>query len=285
MKLQFYETLQDKSKEYINYLIEQLLPRFTSGEFKLFLEEVSNKPQKPSKGSKGSKSKSKPSDKFVIIGDDKGKSAVFSKLNESQQKLLFQIFISRELNDRMAVKWRFYQYIKYHLGLNIKSIKINMDVDQHINFIIGTEENKYIFVLCYDILELTNFKKGLEEIKTYVKTQNLIPDQIIFATNKSFRTIPIGEPYKIINSEIVPELWIELIQENLLFNKEDLLIINDSELKIAGFNFTSDDDMLNYIYQYSKGGQISIFKQSDFYTEAAEDEPEVDLIWKGIMMK
>ena len=228
MKLQFYETLQDKSKEYISYLIEQLLPRFTSGEFKLFLEEVSNKPQKPSKGSKGSKSKSKPSDKFVIIGNDKGKSAVFSKLNESQQKLIFQIFISRELNDRMAVKWRFYQYIKYHLGLNIKSIKINMDADQHINFIIGTEENKYIFVLCYDILELTNFKKGLAEIREYVKTQNLIPDQIIFATNKSFRTIPIGEPYKIINSEIVPELWIELIQENLLFNKEDLLIINDS---------------------------------------------------------
>ncbi|GAG77556.1 unnamed protein product, partial [marine sediment metagenome] len=39
------------------------------------------------------------------------------------------------------------------------------------------------------------------------------------------------------------------------------------------------------IFKHSKGGQISIFKQLDFYTEVSEDDPEVELIWKGIMVK
>ena len=283
MNLQFYETIQDKSKKYLTYLIDQILPKFTIGEFKYFLEDLTNNTTKTSKGTKGQKAKS--TEEFIKIGDDGGKFAELSKLDESQRKILFQIFISREVNDKIAVKWRFYQYIKYHLGLNIKTVKVNRASKHFIDFIIETDEKEIIFVSCHDILELNRFKEVLNQTAEFAKKQNLTPNRIIFSACKSFRNIPIEESFKIGNTEITPELWIEWIEENLHYDREDLLMVNNSELKLAGFNFTSTEDLLNYIYHSSNGGQISIFKQSDFFTEASDNEAEIELVWKGIMIK
>jgi len=283
MNLQFYETIQDKSKEYMTYLIDQILPKFTIGEFKYLLGDLANQTTKKSKGSKGTKTESV--EKLVTIGNDTKKLADLTKLDTNQRKILFQIFISRELNDKLAVKWRFYQYIKYHLGLNIKAVKMNTGSKQVIDFVIETNENEKIFVSCHDILELNSFMTALNQISEFSKKQKLTPDRIIFSAGKSFRNLPIEESIKISDIEITPELWIEWIEENLSFDREDLLIINSSELKLAGFNFTSNEDLLNYIYQNSNGGQISIFKQSDFFTETSNNDSEIELVWKGIMIK
>ena len=280
MKLQFYETLEDKSKEYLLYLIEQISPNFTESELQIFLEKLGEAPSKTKKSSKSNKD-------FVQIGGDKDKPADLSKLNIEKLKFLFQTFISREKNDKNAVKWRFYQYVKYMKDLNLKSIKINLDPNPNlgIDFIIETEENEIILASCYDILELNDYNESLNKINEFVKDENLIPDRIIFAALKTFRNIPIDTPIKIINEEILPEMWIEWIEADRPFNNEDLLIVNNSDLKIAGYNFTSIDDMLNYVFKHSNGGQISVFKQIDFFTEVSDEEPQVELIWKGIMIK
>lgn len=280
MKLQFYEAMDDKSKEYLTYLIEQIQPKFTNSELKIFLEEIDKKPVNKSKSSK-------PIDEYVKIGDDIAKFADLSKLTIEQLKIFFQIFISRENNEIRAVKWRFYQFIKYMSNFNKKSVKININSDQNrfLDFIIDTTDKENIFVFCYDILELNDYEKVISKLNDFVKNQNLIPDRIIFAVNKSFRNIPIDIPIKIMDNEIIPELWIEWTEENHPFNKEDLLIVNNSEFKVAGFNFTSTDDLLKFVFKQSNGGQISIYKQLEFFTEVAEDEPEVELIWKGIMLK
>ncbi|MFX1343607.1 MAG: hypothetical protein ACFFBC_01735 [Promethearchaeota archaeon] len=283
MKLQFYETMQDKSKEYLTYLIDQILPKFTIGEFKYFLEDLTNKTIDKSKETKASKTHQKAD--FANIGNDAGKFADLSKLDEKHRKILFQTFISAENNDKIAVKWRFYQYLKYHLSLNIKTVQINKASNHFIDFIIETDEKEKIFVSCHDILDLDSFNENLNKIAEFVKNENLIPDRLIFSACKSFRNIPIEQPFKIGNTEITPELWIEWIEENIPFNKEDLLIVNNSELKLAGFNFTSTEDLLNFVYKNSDGGQISIFKQSDFFTETSDNEAEIELIWKGIMLK
>ncbi|MFW9939963.1 MAG: hypothetical protein ACFFFT_02905 [Candidatus Thorarchaeota archaeon] len=283
MKLQFYETMQDKSKEYLTYLIDQILPKFTIGEFKCFLEDIKNKTIDKSKGTKASKTQQKVD--FANIGDDVGKFADLSKLDEKHRKILFKTFISAENNDKIAVKWRFYQYLKYHIGLNIKVVQINKASNHFIDFIIETDEKEKIFVSCHDILDLDNFNEILNKIAEFVKKENLIPDRLIFSACKSFRNIPIEQPFKIGNTEISPELWIEWIEENIPFSKEDLLIVDNSELKLAGFNFTSTEDLLNFVYKNSDGGQISIFKQSDFFTETSDNEVEIELVWKGIMIK
>jgi hypothetical protein len=282
MKLQYYETMDDKSKEYVLYLIEQIVPQFTPNELKTFLNDVTIKPTKKSKSSKSNSSQ-----KFVQLGKDAGKSADLSNLTKEQLKLFFQLFVSKEENNKLAVKWRFYQYINYMIDINLRSVKINLDSteDRILDFIIETYNSETILVLCYDVLELRDFKEAINFLNEFAKKQNLIPDRIIFATGKAFRNLPLDIPIKIVNAEIKPELWVELIEENCPFNKEDLLILNESELKVAGFNFTSTDDLLNYVFKNSNGGQISIFKQLDFFTEVSEEEPEVELIWKGIMLK
>jgi hypothetical protein len=283
MNLQFYETIQDKSKEYMTYLLDQISPKFTTGEFKLILDDLSKKSTQKNKESKEKTSESL--EKLVIIGSDKGKLADLTKMDTNQRKILFQIFISRELNDKIAVKWRFYQHIKYQLGLNVKTVKINTGSNPIIDFVIETNENEKIFVSCHDILEINDYNTVLNGIPKFIKSQNLVPDKIIFSSNKSFRNIPIEESIELNDTEITPELWIEWIEENISFDREDLLIINNSELKLAGFNFTNTEDLLNYIYQNSNGGQISIFKQSDFYTETSNQDSEIELVWKGIMIK
>ena len=283
MNLQFYETMDDKSKEYILYLIEQILPNFTRSELRIYLEDIESK---PIKGTKNTKSKTPTKGKgYVKIGADIGKKADLSKLNPEQLKTLFQIFISREINDKKAVKWRFYQNLKYMSELKAESVKINQDPNKYIDFIIETSDNEVLLASCHDILELNNYNNVVTEIITYAKKENLLPDQVIFATSKSFRNIPLDTPIKIVSKEVVPTLMIEWAEENRLFKREDLLIVNDSELKLGGFNFVSTDDLLNYVYKHTNGGQISIFKQLDFYTEVSEDDPEVELIWKGIMIK
>ncbi len=286
MNLQFYETMDDKSKEYLLYLIEQILPKFTKSELQIYLDDVESKKTKKTKNTK-SKSKTTTSKDYVPIGTDVDKIADLSKLNLEQLKKLFQVFISREENDKKAVKWRFYQNLKYTEDLKVESIKININSssDRFLDFIIETSENKVLLVSCHDILELSNYKKVLTEITNYAKQENLLPDKVIFATSKSFRNIPFDTPIKVISKEVDPTLMVEFIEENRFFKREDLLIVNDSELKVAGFNFISIDDLLNYVYKHTSGGQISIFKQLDFYTEVNEDDPEVELIWKGIMIK
>ena len=94
MNLQFYETMDDKSKEYLVYLTEQIQPQFTESELKIYLEDIEAKLLPKSSKSKG----------YVEIGDEGGKIADLSKLNGEQLKLLFQIFISREKNDKLAIK-------------------------------------------------------------------------------------------------------------------------------------------------------------------------------------
>ena len=282
MNLKYYETMDDKSKEYLLYLIEQILPHFTINELQLFLTDIESKPVKDTK-----KSKSKIRKGYLEIGADVGKNADLSKLNLEQFKTLFQIFISRELNDKRAVKWRFYQTIKYMSELNVESIKINQDPhpDGDIDLIIETSESEVLLASCHDILELKTFNKVTAEIINYAKKENLLPDQIIFAASKSFRNIPLDTPITIISKEVIPTLMVETIEEDPIYKREDLLIINDSELKLAGFNFANTDDLLNYVYKHTNGGQISIFRQLDFYTGVSEDDPEVELIWKGIMIK
>ncbi len=256
MNLQFYETMDDKSKEYMLYLIEQILPNFTKSELQIYLEDIKSK---PTTGTKNKSTKSKTRSKgFVKIGED---------------------------TDKKAVKWRFYQNLKYSSEIKVESVKVNQDPNKFIDFIIETSQNEVILVSCHDILELNNYKKVIAEVITYAKKENLLPDQVIFATCKSFRNVPLDTPIKIISKEVLPTLMIEWADENRLFKREDLLIVNDSELKLAGFNFISTDDLLNFVYKNTNGGQISIFKQLDFYTEVSEDDPEVELIWKGIMIK
>lgn len=282
MNFQYYETLQDKSKKYLSYIVKQIEPKFTVDELPIFFEDINKKALKIKKGEK-----SKNFTGYINIGDDYETTADLSKLTDSQLKLLFQIFISREINNKLAVKWRFYQYFKYIRGLVIEGIQVNRtaSLDQLVDFIIETHEDKIIYVLCFDTLDAKIYNSAVENINSLSKNEKIKPDRIIFATNKCYRNISVDKSLNINGAEIQPELWVEWIEDDGDFNRDDLLIVNNSVLKLAGFNFTNMEDLLDYIYEFSDGGQITIFKQKEFFNGTSDDEPEVELIWKGIMLK
>jgi hypothetical protein len=214
---------------------------------------------------------------YDTIGDVKS-------LKAAQLKSLYQIFISREDNSKFAVKWRFYQYFKYVQGFIIENFQVNVSKD-NLDFVIEMEEDELTYIVCYDILDLNNFNSGVQAIKKYSEKTGKVPNRVIFAAYKTYRNIPLEKDLDINDLEIASEIWVEWNDEDRPFNGEDLLLVGNSELKIAGFNFTSIDDLLDYVYEYSDGGQMSIFVQLNYFSEVSSEEQEVELIWKGIMLK
>ena len=274
MDIQYLNLLQDQSKKRLLYLVEYISPKFLKDELPKVLEEIEGKASKSNKG-------------LVDIGKDSGAIADLSKLNLEQLKLMYQVFISREINDKIAVKWRLYQFLKYSRNIDVNTIQVNNSGDskQVVDLIVETGDKKTIFFACFDVLEVKDYKKILTEILKFSKEQKKVPDRVIVATNKTYRNIPIDQHFKIDKKEITPELWVEIIDDSSPFNGADMLIVDNTELNLAGFNFTNMEDILDYIYNNSEGGQVSIVKQPGFFSEYKSDESERQLIWKGIMLK
>lgn len=278
MNFQYYETLQDKSDEKLLFLMKNITPKFSIGELKIFLDDIANK----SLTGKSSSIKG-----FIDIGDDYDTTSDLSKLNNNQLEIFYKYFVSREITDKKAVKWRFYQYLKYIPNIIIQNIRINRSADpeQFIDLIIELEDNKLIIILCYEKLDIENYNNGINKLNEFVKVNKLNPARIVIAANMSFRNIPIDKSIKIDSSEIEPELWIEWIEQGCPFNGEDLLILNNNELELAGFNFISLQDLLDYVYEFSEEEQISIFRQPSYFSENQTKFQNIELIWKGIMLK
>ncbi len=278
MNFQYYETLMDKSEKNLFFLIEKIIPQFTINELKIFFEDVAGKKDSSSNPIKG----------FVEIGEDYDTIGNVATLKTEQLETMYKFFISREVNNKLVVKWRFYQYLKYIPDFVIENIRINRtsDTEQFIDLIIELEDDKIILVICYDKLDLDNFNEGIIKLNEFVKEHKINPERVIFATNKSYRNIPIDKPIDIDNTAITPELWVEWLEQKCPFNGDDLIIINNNDLELAGFNFISISDLLDYIYEFSEGDQVSIYKQSGYFSENSKGGVQnVELIWKGIMVK
>jgi hypothetical protein len=274
MDVQYLNLLQDTSKKRLLYLVEYISPKFSKDELAKVLEEI-----------EGKSSKSKKT--LVELGKDSDTNADLSKLSLDQLKLMYQVFISKEINDKTAIKWRLYQFLKYSRAIEINKIQVNMTGDdkQLIDLVVETADKKIILFTCVEVLELKDYKSALTEVIKFAKEEKLTPDRVIVAANKTYRNIPLDEPFKLDKEEITPELWVELIDDNCPFNGVDMLVVENTELNLAGFNFTNMEDMLDFIYKNSEGGQVSIVKQPGFFSEYKSDESERQLIWKGIMLK
>ena len=129
-------------------------------------------------------------------------------------------------------------------------------------------------------------KKTVKDIiKKYSKKTGKTPNRVIFAAYKTYRNIPLEKNLVINDLDISPEIWVEWNDEERTFGDEDLLLLGDTELKITGFNFTTTEDLLDYVYENSDGGQISIYVQKNYLSEISDEVQDVELIWKGIMLK
>ena len=150
---------------------------------------------------------------------------------------------------------------------------------------IELENKELIYVVSVEILELTNYNAILQKLTDYIQKTRIFPARIFFIAFKSYRNVPIQDVVELNKKTILMELWIEWFDNESPFNGEDLLLVNESEIKVAGFNFTNMDDMLDYAFEYTLGGQIKVHIQRQYYSEVSSEESQVELLWKGIMIK
>jgi hypothetical protein len=263
--------------------LKQLVPKFNKEEISIIIDDIEGKSKKSS---------SKTSDlmeKFILFENFAGEPTDYSNLSSDELEKLYKIFVSKEISDKKAVKWRFFKNLKYIRDLNIQKLHINRDKDQEekdLDFIIETESDKILFVVCYDVLEIDEYLEIINNITDIYQEKEISPDEIIIATNRSYRNIPIKEKVTLGEVSIEPQLWVEWVDLDKPFNEDDLLIVrSNKELNLAGFNFSNIEDLLDYVYSYTEGGQISVYKQIGYFAESVEEEQQVQLIWKGIMIK
>ncbi len=289
MSFQYYDTLLDKSEERLQYLIKHITPAFSKSEILQIIADL--KQQEPKQKTK-SKTTSADIDGNEIEGfyqlqQDFNPSVDYTSLTSEDLREIYKIFISKEKLSYLAVKWRLYQFLRVTRLLAIKSIHISKSIDDEVEigfFIEDKNQQKIIFIVC-DILESSKFDLGIKKVLNFVETQKISPDRIIFTASKSYRNLKLAKEIKIENKIIRPELWLEWTDTDISFNSEDLLIINDESIVVAGFNFTTMTDLLDFIYKKSEGGKISIFRQRGFFSENLKEDPNPALIWKGVMLK
>lgn len=283
MNFQYYETLLNNNKENLLFYVQNISPPIKQKELPVIIGEIMGK--KKNIGLK------EVIDGYVEVKNaENEKEADFSGLLKDEMVALFKTLISKEDNSVKAIKWRFFQYIKYERNIRVQTTYINIEEEKKnaADFILETQDDKAIFIVCEEVLDLDLFKENIKKIKDFSQKNDIIPDRIIFAVHRTHRDIPLDIHVNVNNMEIYPELWIEWVEPEKMFNGDDLIIIQnnfDEMVEVAGFNFSRTADLLDYAYEFTIGGQISIFKQVGYYSEQLEKDEEVELIWKGIMIK
>ncbi|MBD3186533.1 hypothetical protein GF325_06880 [Candidatus Bathyarchaeota archaeon] len=282
MDFQSFNNLLDTTKKTLSYYLTHITPSFSKKEISTMVNDLEEKGKVKTKSI---------IDGFMLMPmDDDVEDMDLSGYNKAQFTLLFQAFISAELESRRAVKWRFYHFLKYSKSMTgIEEVHANIASQDlpELDFILKTAGGDIILVFCDYILELSLYNKAREILSTINKNAGIQPTRIIFAASKTYRNIPMDETVDVNGIPLQAEIWVEWVDLEKPFNGEDLLIVNAKDkLNIAGFNFSGIQDVLDYVYKYTEGGQISIYKQPSFFSEAVqEDQQYVELIWKGIMIK
>ncbi|MHA1313857.1 MAG: hypothetical protein ACTSSI_17800 [Candidatus Helarchaeota archaeon] len=289
MNFQFFDTLLDKSRERLAYLIEQIQPHLTKADLPILLENISSGKSK-GKSSQKSETKKKTGKGikgFIPLNFDDTQKAEFSYLTERKLQQIYKLFISREENTRLAVRWRFYQYLKISRYWDIGSIFVNESAEQDniVDFIIENKDGSTVLVSCFGILELNEFKKLITSLGHFTKSYSLKPDKIVLAAHKTYRNIPLNQELTINGNLLEPELWLEWIDHDRPFNHEDLLIVNENDLAVAAFNFNGMYDFLEFVYKNSEGGRIIVYRQPEFFSESEKEKPGIEPIWRGIITK
>ncbi len=214
-------------------------------------------------------------------------------LDNSVKKLLYEVFVSRSLPSKFALKCRLNRglsYFKTWADFKVKDIGMKIG-DITIDIVLENSTDKsLLWVFFIEVMEEKFLKELRQKCMDSKKgTITNVPNKILIISSLSYRDISIDEPISLRSKEgakfdeIPIELWIEEKNPNRPFRDEDLLLIDDIEL--AGFNFSSLDDLLDAIKQLRGKGQYQVFKVPNYFSKKTRvgSPMEKELIWKGIL--
>jgi hypothetical protein len=196
-----------------------------------------------------------------------------AQVPKNLEKLLSQVYISKKLKNRAAIKARYHQYLELNkidhpfniTASDVQIGKLNIDLIMEDD---KTGEVAWVFISEY--LD----KKQILNIKNQITIIFENPDEFTGSDEKIKELLDLDFIYlvcgkmdrKVINdlgaleipSEKVPvSCFLEYLDPNRPFDDDETIIVDD--LKLSGFNFGSIDDILSIIKEKKGKGKYTIY--------------------------
>ena len=205
------------------------------------------------------------------------------KFTPDIKKILEDVYVNKNLKVRAAIKARFMQYMEFSSDfLNYRPIKeINDDGEFELtNLLRNSKLNKNIGVFIVSVMN----KKELNQIIKNLNDSQLVDDngakiqldEIYLVCGRLERTFAKNLDYIELDSHKMKlSFLVEYLDTNRPFEDDDILIINDDDFRIQGFNFGALEDVLSVIKKKMGKGKYIIWKE--------EHTGKRKMIWEGII--
>ncbi len=206
---------------------------------------------------------------------------VLNELPPELSKLLEEVYVTKELKERTAIKARFKQYIEISSNFMDYALIESFDnTDEHSVCYIyqhkKTKKNLAIYIVeVMDKQTLNQIIKNLNDgqIKKLIG-KNILFDELFLVCGRLERTFAKNLEYIELEShKMVLSFFIEFLDTNRPFEDDDLLIIDD--FIFYGFNFGSLEDILSVIMSKKGKGKYIVWKE--------EHTGKKKNIWEGII--
>lgn len=213
-----------------------------------------------------------------------------SDLPNKIKDLLKQVYITKTLKDHSALKARFMQFIKTQEDSEKIDLIFLDDHEKRFCDVILKNSSKNKITACYfiEVLNQKFFKDVINQIhqhnvdieekrtKKGKKSQNFkekISNIALYCGKIDRKVATELERFKKENKDFTIECFLDFTSGSRPFADEDVIIIDDLEIK--GFNFSSIDDILSVLKKEKGKGKYSIFRKNS--------KGFKEILWEGLV--
>ena len=194
------------------------------------------------------------------------------------KNLLNQVYITKTLKIKEALKARFLQYMQideFLSNLEIKNKNIQIRNDEIDYILYSPKFEKYFFVFIIDLFDkkelsrITSilieyqkeYDKSIKSKKKSTQRENYEIEEIFLICGKIERQFARNLDFIEVNSKKIKiSLFMEYTDPDRPFEDDEMIIIDD--LKFFGFNFGSLNDLLSIIKKEKGRGRYTIYKEN-----------------------
>lgn len=199
------------------------------------------------------------------------------------KKILEDVYVNKNLKCRAAIRARFMQYMEFSSHfLDYRPIKKIQSANEFeiTNLLWNRKLDKTIGVFIVSVMnkkELNQIIKNLNDSQLFDDNgAKIYLDEIYLVCGRLERTFAKNLDYIELDShQMKLSFIVEYLDTNRPFEDDDILIINDDDFRVQGFNFGSLEDVLSVIKKNMGKGKYIVWKE--------EHTGKRKQIWEGII--
>lgn len=199
------------------------------------------------------------------------------------KNILEDVYVNKNLKCRAAIRARFMQYMEFSSHfLDYRPIKKIQSANEFeiTNLLWNRKLDKTIGVFIVSVMnkkELNQIIKNLNDSQLFDDNgAKIYLDEIYLVCGRLERTFAKNLDYIELDShQMKLSFIVEYLDTNRPFEDDDILIINDDDFRVQGFNFGSLEDVLSVIKKNMGKGKYIVWKE--------EHTGKRKQIWEGII--